>query len=174
MSSSVLLSDENGMVLGEASVDEAHSGKGLLHRAFSVFVFNPETAEMLIQHRSAKKRLWPLVWANSCCSHLRRGEEVVEAGGKRLWEEMGFTCPLYVASSFVYRAEDPPRGVEYEYDTILLGKANPDVITPNPDEVAQWKWISLADLQQDMKLHPLSYAPWFHLGLAIILRNSAS
>ncbi len=173
MASSVLLTDENGTILGEADREKAHAGKGLLHRAFSVYVFNQETAELLIQKRSAKKQLWPLVWANTCCSHLQRGEKPEEAGGKRLLEEMGFTCKLYEASSFVYRAEDEDHGVEYEYDTILLGKAVPEIVTPDPAEVAEWKWISLTDLQKDMKLHPLSYAPWFHLGLAIILRKSA-
>ena len=84
---------------------------------------------------------------------------------------MGFTCPLVLGPSFVYRAEDPGRGVEYEYDTILLGKADPEDIKANPDEVAQWKWLSIAELQEDLRIQPLAYAPWFHLGLAIILRN---
>ena len=171
MARTVILSDENGKPLGEADLRKAHTGKGLLHRAFSVYVFHPDTAKLLIQRRSAEKMLWPAVWANTCCSHLRPRETVLEAGQKRLQEEMGFTCPLLEGPSFVYRAEDADRGVEHEYDTILLGMADPEKIAPNKGEVGEWKWIGIDELLEDMKRDPLSYAPWFHLGIAIILRK---
>lgn len=171
MAKRVMLTDENGTPTGEADFREAHTGEGLLHRAFSVFVFNPLTADVLIQRRSKEKMLWPEIWANTCCSHLRTGETLLEAGRARLKEELGFDCPLVEGPSFVYKAQDPGRGVEHEYDTILLGKANPEKITADPKEASEWKWISIENLQEELKTHPLSYAPWLHLSIAILLRN---
>jgi isopentenyl-diphosphate delta-isomerase len=145
----------------------------MLHRAFSVFVFRHNGTELLIQKRSKEKPLFPLLWANSCCSHLREREEVVTAGEQRLKEELGLACPLTKISSFVYRAEDPgKRGTEYEYDTLLVGHLTNDLpLSPDPKEVAEWKWMSLDRLKEEMRLAPLEYAPWFYLGLAMILKS---
>jgi isopentenyl-diphosphate delta-isomerase len=167
----VILVDEQGNPIGESPVLDAHMDTGKLHRAFSVFVFRKNRTELLIQKRSNKKMLWPLIWANTCCSHLRPGEDLLDAGKQRLREEMGFECDLQTDASFVYRAEDPGRGSEYEYDTILIGDADPKTVTADPAEVAEWKWISLADLTHDMAGHPRSYAPWFFLALAMILQR---
>src|SRR4029077_7014586 len=89
----VVLCDAAGRPHGTAEIVAAHSGEGQLHLAFSVFVFTPDRRSLLIQQRSREKRLWPLAWANTCCSHPRPGETAVEAGQRRLGEEMGFTCP---------------------------------------------------------------------------------
>jgi isopentenyl-diphosphate delta-isomerase len=161
----VVLCDATGRPHGTAEIVAAHSGEGQLHLAFSVFVFSPDRRSLLIQQRSREKRLWPLAWANTCCSHPRPGESAVEAGQRRLGEEMGFTCPLTQGPEFVYRALDPHgNGVEHEYDVTLLGTydGNP---TPDPVEVAAWKWVDLDDLRSDLAARPGLYTPWLHAGL---------
>ena len=188
----VTLTDTSGAALGEADLVEAHTGQGALHRAFSVYVFRNDqekgkredteagilpaqteeyspSADILIQQRSAKKMLWPLIWANTCCSHPFPNESPADAGSRRLKEELGFDCALTPHSRFVYRAEDPQkRGVEHEYVTILIGHSDQPTIKANPDEVAAYQWIKIVDLQEDMAKNPDRYAPWFHLGLAKI------
>lgn len=169
MNRTVTLVNEQGSAIGEADILDAHTGEGKLHRAFSVFVFSPDKSMLMIQKRSKEKMLWPLIWANTCCSHPLKDETPVQAGQRRLKEELGFTCELHEGPSFVYRAQDGARGVEHEHDTILLGTANKDIIVkPNPAEVAEWKWIARAELAQAMKNHPDDYAPWLHIGLPLI------
>lgn len=161
----VVLCDASGRPTGAAGLLEAHSGEGLLHLAFSVYVFSTDRRRLLIQQRSHEKMLWPLVWANTCCSHPRPGESALEAGARRLQEEMGIRCELTPGAAFVYRALDPNgRGVEHEYDVILTGAYDGDPI-PNPAEVADWSWIELSALRRQMATQPNSFAPWFHLGL---------
>jgi isopentenyl-diphosphate delta-isomerase len=165
----VILTDEAGRPLGLADRLEAHTGRGQLHRAFSVYVFAPGRQDILIQRRSAGKLLWPLIWANTCCSHPRQGETALQAGTRRCQEEMGFACPLTEGPAFVYRAEDPGgRGVEHEHVTLLVGEARPDVVA-NPAEVAEWRWVCVAELRQEMAHAPDQFAPWFHRGLEILL-----
>jgi isopentenyl-diphosphate Delta-isomerase len=161
----VILCDESGRPTGAADLLEAHSGDGLLHLAFSIYVFSPDRGKLLIQQRSREKMLWPLVWANTCCSHPRAGESALEAGARRLQEEMGFACELRLGPAFVYRALDPRgQGVEHEYDMILTGDYSADP-KPDPREVSDWKWIDVKELQRQMEERPASFAPWFHLGL---------
>ena len=166
----VILVDQENNAIGTEEIVAAHSGDGQLHRAFSVYVFRNFGKEILIQKRSSKKMLWPLIWANSCCSHPLEGESPEQAGKRRLQEELGFTCDLKAVCSFVYRAEDPQkRGVEHEYVTVLLGLVDETVkVVPDPDEVVDTDWISLQVLKKDMRLDPLKYAPWFHLGMHAI------
>ena len=164
----VTLVNETGTPLGEAGLLAAHTGKGQLHRAFSVYVFRRKREELLIQRRSDKKLLWPLIWANTCCSHPYKDESPTDAGERRLQEELGFSCALTPHSDFVYRAEDPGRGVEHEYVTILIGDVDQATVKPNADEVAQWQWINMDELHEDMHNRPDLYAPWFHCGLAKI------
>lgn len=172
--SKVLLVTEDGAPMGTAERAEAHASPGMLHRAFSVFVFRKGRQELLIQQRSSDKALFPLLWANTCCSHLREDEILPDAAQLRLHQELGFTCPLKEGPSFVYRADDPAgKGTEYEYDTILTGSVtgNPP-LKPAAGEVEATKWISTEELTRDMHLHPLLYAPWFHLALPMIMRRS--
>lgn len=167
----VLLCTDDGTITGSTGRAEAHGGKGKLHRAFSVFVFRRNGTELLIQRRSNKKTLFPLLWANTCCSHLREEEESATAGQQRLLEEMGVRCSLIEGSSFVYRAEDDARGSEYEFDTILTGDLTQDQeVKADPNEVADWKWVTLTKLGDDIAVNPKQFAPWFLLGLAMILR----
>jgi isopentenyl-diphosphate delta-isomerase len=164
----VILCDEAGRPTGTADLLAAHTGAGQLHLAFSAYVFSPDRRRVLLQQRAAGKMLWPLVWANTCCSHPRAGESPVEAGRRRLSEEMGFTCDLTTGPAFVYRAEDPAgRGVEFEYDVLLVGTAD---ATPNPDpsEVAAWEWVDVGALRLDFRARPERYAPWLHRGLPLV------
>src|SRR5262245_55051181 len=165
----VVLCDTSGRPTGTAELVAAHTGQGQLHLAFSVYVFSPDRRRLLIQQRSAEKMLWPLVWANTCCSHPRAGEPAVAAGQRRLREEMGFSCPLALGPEFVYRAEDPHgRGVEHEYDVTLIGMFDGDP-TPAPAEVAAWQWVEVEHLLRDLEARPAMYAPWLHLGLPRVL-----
>jgi isopentenyl-diphosphate Delta-isomerase len=164
----VILCDEQGQPTGTADLVAAHTGLGLLHLAFSVYVFSPDRQSLLLQQRSAEKRLWPLVWANTCCSHPRQGETAIEAGRRRLHEEMGLACDLELGPAFVYRAEDPTgRGVEHEYDILLVG-TSAEHPRPNPAEVAAWKWMAIESLQSGLRTRPDDFAPWLHLGLPIV------
>lgn len=173
MRRSVTLVDANGQAVGSADLVDAHTGEGKLHRAFSVYVFRNGGKEILIQQRSAEKMLWPLVWANTCCSHPFEEEDAVAAGKRRLQEELGFTCPLRARQSFVYRAQDPQgRGVEHEHVTILACDIPTDApVKADPKEVADWKWVPVDELRKDMAKNPATYAPWFHQGLELLLRS---
>ena len=160
----VILVDQENREIGREEIVAAHTGEGQLHRAFSVYVFRDFGKEILIQKRSAKKMLWPGIWANSCCSHPMEGETPEAAGKRRLQEELGFTCDLKPVYSFVYRAQDGERGVEHEYVTILLGLVDETVkVVPNPDEVADTEWMPVNVLKKEMRLDPQKFAPWFHL-----------
>jgi isopentenyl-diphosphate delta-isomerase len=172
--SHVVLCDDAGRPIGTADKSAAHDGSGQLHLAFSVFVFRPDGRSMLIQRRSDLKRLWPMVWANSCCSHPRQGEPIMEAAQRRLREELGMSCELTRGPEFVYRAIDPNgAGVEYEYDVTILGFSPADP-RPDPAEVAEWRWIDVDTLQCEMTAHPERFAPWFHLGLPRVLSRLES
>ncbi len=166
----VTLTDTSGNPLGEEEIVKAHTAPGMLHLAFSVYVFRKDRAEILIQQRSAKKMLWPGYWANTCCSHPFPKEGSIAAGKRRLMEELGCSCDLKEEGSFVYQAMDPGGwGAEHEYDIILTAD-DPDLSpVPNPDEVSDWKWMKVADLKQDFIDHPDSYTPWFPLGLRRLL-----
>ena len=174
MTRTVTLVDEAGTPIGEADILAAHTGEGKLHRAFWVFVFTPDFKKTMIQQRSVKKMLWAGSWANTCCSHPFSGEIAVAAGQRRLKEELGFTCDLKEGKQFVYRARDPNgNGVEHEHDTILIGtmlESSP--VVPNPDEVSEWKWISIDALQKDLKANPDAYTPWLHIGLPLALPHA--
>jgi isopentenyl-diphosphate delta-isomerase len=164
----VILCDESGRTHGACDLLAAHTGAGQLHLAFSVYLFSPDRRSLLIQQRSAAKMLWPKVWANTCCSHPRRGEDSLAAGRRRLREEMGIDAELTPGPAFVYRAEDPAgRGVEHEYDVILIGTFAGEPV-PTPDEVAAWRWADVEQLRAEMRERPEEYAPWLHQGLPLI------
>ncbi|HCW65447.1 MULTISPECIES: isopentenyl-diphosphate Delta-isomerase [Leeuwenhoekiella] len=156
----VILVDENDRQVGLMPKMEAHE-KALLHRAFSVFVFNDQK-ELMIQRRAAHKYHSPGLWTNTCCSHQREGESNIEAGKRRLMEEMGFTTELEENISFIYKAPFDNGLTEHEYDHILLGDFNgtPNI---NPDEVSEWKWMSLEAIEADMKENPQRYTEWFKI-----------
>ncbi len=156
----VILVNEKDEKIGLMPKLEAHE-KGLLHRAFSVFIFNDKN-ELMLQQRALHKYHTPGLWANSCCSHQRDGESSLEAGKRRLQEEMGFVVDLEERTSFIYKAEFDNGLTEHEFDHIMVGQYDglPNI---NPEEVASWKWMSLEDVKTDIASNPEIYTPWFKI-----------
>ena len=157
------LVDQSGASVGEATVGAAHTAPGRLHRAFSVFLRDPANGRVLLQQRAAVKTRFPLRWANTCCGHPLPGEDVEVAARRRLAEELGVVgVALTPAGVYTYRAEDPATGrVEHEYDHVLLGDLPAGVVPlPDPDEVADLRWVSLPELLAGLSADPGDYAPW--------------
>ena len=156
----VILVDAEDHELGTMEKIEAHE-KAELHRAFSVFIFN-DSGELMLQQRAAHKYHSPLLWTNTCCSHQRLGESNIEAGKRRLREEMGFEVDLDEKFHFIYKAEFDNGLTEHELDHVMLGYYNgePDI---NPQEVASWKWIDMEVLKKDIIDNPEEYTTWFKI-----------
>jgi isopentenyl-diphosphate Delta-isomerase len=158
----VELVDENGVPTGSTSVDDAHQAPGRLHRAFSVFLRDPD-GRVLLQRRSATKTRFPLRWANTCCGHPEPGEDVAVSAARRLVEEVGVGgVHLAEVGVYAYYAEDPDTGrVEYEYDHVLLGDLPTGRnLLPDPGEVADLRWVPVPELKAAIADDPRSYAPW--------------
>ena len=160
MEEQVILVNEKDEPIGLMGKMEAHE-KGLLHRAFSVFVFNSKQ-EVLLQQRAACKYHSPNLWTKTCCSHPRVGETNQQAGERRLQEEMGLQVPLQEVFSFIYKAPFDNGLTEHEYDHVLIGysDAQPQI---NPEEVASWKWLSLEAIKEDILQAPERYTAWFKI-----------
>ena len=156
----VILVDVNDQEIGKMEKQEAHE-KGLLHRAFSVFVFN-EKKELLLQQRALTKYHSAGLWTNTCCSHPRVGETIEQAAHRRLMEEMGFDCELTTKSSFIYKASFENGLTEHEFDHILVGVFNGE-INFNPTEVKNFKWITLDELASDLRQNNQNYTAWFKI-----------
>ncbi|NER12292.1 isopentenyl-diphosphate Delta-isomerase [Leptobacterium flavescens] len=156
----VILVDENDKQIGLMPKMEAHE-KGLLHRAFSVFILNDKN-ELMLQQRALHKYHSPGLWTNTCCSHQRDGESNLEAGKRRLFEEMGFTAPLKELVSFIYKAPFDNGLTEHEYDYVLMGRYDEDPVI-NPEEVASWKWMPLDEVKDDIEANPDLYTAWFKI-----------
>jgi isopentenyl-diphosphate Delta-isomerase len=156
----VILVDVNDQEIGKMEKQEAHE-KGLLHRAFSVFVFN-EKKELLLQQRALTKYHSAGLWTNTCCSHPRVGETIEQAAHRRLMEEMGFDCELSTKSSFIYKASFENGLTEHEFDHILVGVFNGE-INFNPTEVKNFKWITLDELASDLRQNNQNYTAWFKI-----------
>ncbi|MEZ4793367.1 MAG: isopentenyl-diphosphate Delta-isomerase [Gelidibacter sp.] len=156
----VILVNENDEQIGTMPKMEAHE-KAMLHRAFSVFVFNDKN-ELMLQQRATHKYHSPNLWTNTCCSHQRVGESNIEAGKRRLQEEMGFVTDLKDTISFVYKAPFDNGLTEHEYDHILVGIYNEEPHI-NTEEVSNWKWMSLEDVKIDMQERPEIYTEWFKI-----------
>lgn len=156
----VVLVNENDEKIGLMAKQEAHE-KALLHRAFSVFIFNDKN-ELMLQQRALDKYHSPGLWANTCCSHQRDGEPSIEAGRRRLQEEMGFSTDLKETTTFIYKAAFDNGLTEHELDHIMVGYYN-GVPTVNPEEVADWKWMPLEEVREDIKNQPEIYTAWFKI-----------
>lgn len=156
----VILVNENDEQIGTMPKMEAHE-KAVLHRAFSVFIFNDEH-ELMLQQRAKHKYHSPLLWTNTCCSHQRQGETNLEAGRRRLQEEMGFVTDLKETISFIYKAPFDNGLTEHEYDHVMVGNYNKEPII-NLEEVESWKWMSLEAVKVDIELHPERYTEWFKI-----------
>ncbi|MDZ4668564.1 MAG: isopentenyl-diphosphate Delta-isomerase [bacterium] len=156
----VILVNENDQELGLMEKLEAHQ-KGVLHRAFSVLVFNKE-GQMLLQQRAFNKYHSGGLWTNTCCSHPRQGENTMEAAHRRLMEEMGFDCDLTLHQTFVYKAPFDNGLTEHELDHVFVGEYNFDPAF-NPEEVNQFQWISMDELYLQLKENPEHYTVWFRM-----------
>jgi isopentenyl-diphosphate Delta-isomerase len=157
----LILVDELDREVGHLDKAACHDGEGVLHRAFSLFVFNPG-GELLLQRRSSDKRLWPLYWSNSCCSHPRRGETMNEATARRLQEELGMTAELHHLFTFSYQARFGELGSEHEMCWVFAGISS-DPPRPNPTEIDAIRWIAPAELDRQLAARPRDFTPWFAL-----------
>ncbi|WP_158975865.1 isopentenyl-diphosphate Delta-isomerase [Cellulophaga sp. L1A9] len=156
----VILVNQSDEQIGTMPKMEAHE-KAVLHRAFSVFIMN-KNGETMLQQRAAHKYHSPLLWTNTCCSHQRVGETNIQAGKRRLQEEMGFEAELKELFSFIYKAPFDNGLTEYELDHVMVGyfDASPEI---NPDEVADWKWMKPEDVKKDISENPENYTAWFKI-----------
>ena len=156
----VILVNEQDQEIGLMPKMEAHE-KAVLHRAFSVFIFNSRN-ELMLQQRASHKYHSPDLWTNTCCSHQRHGESNIEAGKRRLFEEMGFVTELEEKTSFIYKAPFDNGLTEHELDHIMVGYYD-DAPSLNQEEVKDWKWMSLEDVKNDIIINPSSYTAWFKI-----------
>ena len=156
----VVLVDENDKETGIMPKLEAHE-KGLLHRAFSVFIVNSK-GEMLLQQRALDKYHSGGLWTNACCSHPRHGESVLDAANRRLMEEMGLKCELGEVFSFIYKAALEHGLSEYEYDHVFKGNTD-DIPIIDESEVREYKYISETNLKSVLIAHPEAFTEWFKI-----------
>ncbi len=160
-SEELILVDRDDVVSGHASKAACHDGEGLLHRAFSLFIFNDE-GELLMQQRSAQKRLWPLYWSNSCCSHPRRGETMRVAVHRRLEQELGICARLRFLYKFAYHAEYEELGSERELCWVYVGTSS-DQVHANDNEIAAWRFVDPDELEVEIAHQPQRFTPWLRL-----------
>ncbi|MBL7885155.1 MAG: isopentenyl-diphosphate Delta-isomerase [Flavobacterium sp.] len=156
----VILVNHNDEPIGLMNKLEAHE-KAVLHRAFSVFILNDKN-EVMLQQRAHHKYHSPLLWTNTCCSHQRAGETNIEAGKRRLEEEMGFSTELKELFHFIYKAPFDNGLTEHELDHVMIGYYNNDP-NINDDEVESWKWMSIEEIKIDMLQNPEQYTVWFKI-----------
>lgn len=158
----LILVNEQDEPIGKMEKMEVHQ-KGLLHRAFSVFIFNKK-GEMLLQKRAAGKYHSPGLWTNACCSHPQPGYEIIPAATLRLQEEMGFTTSLEKAFYFIYKATFDNGLTEYEYDHVLLGNYD-GPINPNAEEVEDYRYLPLTEIKNLLQSNPSDYTTWFKIAI---------
>ncbi|MFR9753599.1 isopentenyl-diphosphate Delta-isomerase [Nocardia sp. 004] len=156
----VELVDDSGRAIGACSVAEAHRAPGLLHRAFSVLLFDA-TGRVLLQQRAPGKTRFPALWANTCCGHPAPGEPVATAAARRLTQEMGLRTTLTEAGIYRYHAADPSTGrVESEWDHVLIGRSVSDSPRPDPAEVLDYTWVRPEALHAALTTNQDAYTPW--------------
>ncbi len=156
----VILVDESDNEVGLMEKMEAHE-KGLLHRAFSIFIFN-QKGEMLLQQRAFAKYHSGGLWTNACCSHPRANETTLAAAERRLKEELGFEAPIHEVFSFTYKASFENGLTEHEFDHVFTGRYD-GIINFNPDEVAAVKYMAVEDVRNSLQTEPALYTAWFHI-----------
>ena len=154
----LILVDASDREIGHLSKGACHDGDGVLHRAFSLFIFN-SAGELLLQQRSEEKRLWPLFWSNSCCSHPRRGETTELATERRLAQELGMTSDPHHLFTFQYQAPYLDLGSENEVCRVYVGRSV-DLPRPNSHEIAEIRWITPDDLDREFETQPEVFTPW--------------
>jgi isopentenyl-diphosphate delta-isomerase len=158
----LILVDDADREVGHLDKARCHAGRGVLHRAFSLLIFNGH-GELLLQQRAPSKRLWPLYWSNSCCSHPRRSESMETAIHRRLREELGVSCPLQFLFKFRYQAQFDDSGAENELCSVFIGRiaCRPRI---NREEIMAWRWVSSESLAAEMAAADAGkFTPWFRL-----------
>jgi isopentenyl-diphosphate Delta-isomerase len=158
----LILVDGADREVGHLDKVRCHAGRGVLHRAFSLLIFNGRR-ELLLQQRAASKRLWPLYWSNSCCSHPRRRETMEAAIHRRLGEELGLSCALQFLFKFEYQAQFDETGAEHELCSVYIGRSD-GPLRINREEIRAWRWVSPQELQQELAGPDAGhFTPWFRL-----------
>ena len=165
----LILVDREDNELGFASKAECHFGGGLLHRAFSVFIFN-SSGQILLQQRSRQKELWGLHWSNSCCSHPRQGEQIESAANRRVMEELSIDCELHYLYKFFYQESFGEKGSEHELCSVFVGCFDGE-ISININEIADWKFIDTEELSRSIDQHPEKYTPWMQSEWSELTKN---
>ena len=158
MCNKIAIVDLNDNIIGFEDKIKVHK-EGILHRAFSVFIFN-ERNELLLQKRAKTKYHSPSLWSNTCCSHLSVGEEMKIAVKNRLYLEMGLKCNVKFIKKFSYKISFMDEMIENEIDYLYLGWSNNNPII-NLDEVSDYKWISQDELIEELKKNPDKFTYWF-------------
>ena len=158
----LILVDPNDTEIGSMTKLDCHQGDGVLHRAFSVFVFNSR-GDTLLQQRSKLKMLWPGYWSNACCSHPRVGEDSKEAAQRRLKQELGLSMELNFLYKFQYQAHFADIGSEHELCWVWLGISDSENITANQNEIADWRFFSQTELEVELGSNSDAYTPWMKL-----------
>jgi isopentenyl-diphosphate delta-isomerase len=159
----LILVDSEDRVVGHETKINAHLGDGILHRAFSIFLFSDDD-KVLLQQRSGEKPLWPLFWSNSCCSHPRRGENLDQATHRRLREELAVDADLRFLYKFEYQADFGALGAEHELCSVYVGKVStPVAVDVNPSEIADWQWIPCVETDRMVVEEPERVTPWFSM-----------
>ncbi|OGT39783.1 MAG: isopentenyl-diphosphate delta-isomerase [Gammaproteobacteria bacterium RIFCSPHIGHO2_12_FULL_38_14] len=168
----VILVNEKDEAQGIAEKLKAHQ-QNMLHRAFSVFIFRTEpTLELLLQQRSFEKYHSPGLWTNTCCSHPRLDENIIEAAGRRLKEELNFTTTLKNIGWFHYNAHFDNGLSENEIDHVLIGFVSTSMqISPNSAEIYAYKWLTIEQLEQNIAANPSQFTPWLAEALALVKKH---
>ncbi|NNC76374.1 MAG: isopentenyl-diphosphate Delta-isomerase [Woeseiaceae bacterium] len=160
-SEELILVDDNDREGGYLSKAACHDGDGILHRAFSVFLFDPK-GRLLLQQRAHNKRLWPGFWSNTCCSHPRRGESLEIATERRLTEELNVVATMEYVYQFMYQAQYLDLGSERELCHVYVGRiASP--VAPNHHEIAEIRYASVAEIDADLERYAERFTPWFRM-----------
>lgn len=157
----LILVDQDDREQGQLSKAACHDGDGILHRAFSAFLFNA-AGELLLQQRAPSKRLWPGFWSNSCCSHPRQGESMPTATVRRLDEELNLAADLRFVYKFCYQASYGDLGSEHELCHVFLGRID-DAVRPNAEEIAAIRFVSTETLATELEQYPERFTPWFKM-----------
>ena len=160
-SEELILVNENDEEVGHLDKSSCHDGDGVLHRAFSLFIFNAR-GELLLQQRSGEKRLWPRSWSNSCCSHPRRGESMEQAVHRRLQQELGFDAKLEYLYKFQYSAQYESTGSERELCWVYVGRTDAEPVV-NRTEIEAWRFVSIEALDAELDASPDRFTPWFKM-----------
>ncbi|MGI9322008.1 MAG: isopentenyl-diphosphate Delta-isomerase [Pseudomonadales bacterium] len=158
----LILVNEDDEPIGKMAKRDCHLDQGVLHRAFSIFIFNA-AGDLLLQRRSGQKFLWPGYWSNACCSHPREGEDSEEAAHRRLEQELGIKTELTFLYKFTYRAQFGDIGSENELCWVWAGQAEANEVTVNDNEIADWKFFTALELEESLALRPQEFTPWMKM-----------